>query len=188
MPDSEKFSKAADELAKLHAADPRGEASTYHDTVASWVERLEPTASEALRLAARCQHLLRFQTPRESYPQGVVGYKRWRTDLMRKQAAAAAELLRSAGYDDAMASRVSDLVMKKGLATDREAQVLEDAVCLTFLELELERFAAKHGDDKVIDILKKTWRKMTPAGHEAALKLARGLPLRLTTLLAAATD
>ncbi len=188
MSESERFSRACEEFSRLHATDPRGEAATYHETVASWVDRLEPHASEALRLAARCQHLLRFQTPRESYPSGVVGYKRWRSELARKQAAASAEILRAAGFDEALTARVADLVMKKGLAADRETKVLEDAVCLTFLELELERFAAKHPDEKVVDILGKTWRKMTPAGHEAARKLARGLPVRLTTLLAMVID
>lgn len=173
---------------EVHRTDPRGLASTYHETLASWVDRLAPAASLELRVAARCQHLRRWAEPRSAYPEGVAGYKRWRSEQARKHAAEASATLHTLGFDEARIARVADLLTKRKLKSDPETQILEDAVCLTFLELELEPFAAKHPDDKVVDILKKTWAKMSPAGHEAALKLARGLPLRLTSLVARATS
>ncbi|NUP07788.1 MAG: DUF4202 domain-containing protein [Polyangiaceae bacterium] len=187
MSDDDRFKLAADRFGLAHREDPKGEAATYHETLASWVDRLDPNASEPLRLAARCQHLRRHETPRSAFPEGPVGYKRWRSEAARKHAADAATVLREVGYGDDVIGRVGDLLVKKGFRSDPEGQLLEDAVCLTFLELELERFADKYSDDKVVDILKKTWVKMSARGHEAAVKLSRGLPLRLTSLIAKAT-
>lgn len=188
MSSDERLQAAEAKFQEVHRTDPRGLAATYHETLASWVDRLMPTASLELRVAARCQHLRRWAEPRANYPEGVVGYKRWRSEQARKHAAEAGAILKEVGFDDASIARVGELLTKRKLKSDADTQSLEDAICLTFLELELEPFAAKHADEKVVDILKKTWIKMSPTGQEAATKLARGLPLRLTELIARATS
>src|SRR5215218_840706 len=108
MDEHARFQEAIGQFAKVHAEDPKGKAATYHETVASWVDRLDPNGSEPLRLAAHCQHLRRWETPRTSYPEGVTGYKRWRSDLSRKHASEAAAILRDAGYGEDVTKRVGD--------------------------------------------------------------------------------
>jgi hypothetical protein len=142
------------------------------ERLARWVARLAPDASEALRLAARCQHLRRWEIPRSSHPEGRIGYLEWRKALSRFHAARASEILRDEGYDDETIERVSRINQKKSLKQDADVQTMEDALCLVFLEHEIDDFAAKHDPEKVVDILQKTWRKMSPRGHDAALGLA----------------
>lgn len=150
---------------------PRPHELVAAERVARWVDRLAPDASEALRLAARCQHLRRWEVPRATYPEGRIGYLEWRKALARFHAERASEILRAEGYDEAMVERVSRINQKKALKQDADVQTMEDALCLAFLEHEIDAFAAKHEPDKVIDILRKTWRKMSARGHEAALGL-----------------
>jgi hypothetical protein len=165
-----------------HAADPRRAADgrpaelVYADRMEGWVARLVPDAPPLLRLAARCQHLERFLVPRTTFPEGKVGYLQWRKSLYHRQAERARELLRQAGVAEPDAAEVATWVSKTGLKTNPGTQALEDAACLVFLENEIEAFAAQHADyprEKFIDILRKTWRKMSPRGQE----LARGLDL-----------
>jgi hypothetical protein len=174
------FEAAARLFAEVHAADPSGAAERYHEVLARWVDALAPDASVALRLASRCQHLGRYAIPRADYPEGLAGYKRWRAAAALAHARQASEILAAAGFDAATRGRVSDLLVKKGLKHDPEVQLLEDAICLAFLELELEGFAGKHDRVKVVAILRKTWAKMSPRGHAAAEGLVAGLsePLR----------
>ncbi len=158
----------------------------YHRRLAHWVTTLDPAPSEALLLAAACQHIRRWTVPRASFPAGLPGYKRWRSELARFHADQAEAIARELGHGDDLVSRVRALLIKKGLKADPEVQRFEDAICLVFLEGELVDFAAKHDDDKLVDILKKTWAKMSPAGHAAAIELAGGLPERLRGLVARA--
>lgn len=141
------------------------------ERLAAWVERLEPAGSEALHLAAYCQHLRRWEIPRSSYDEGRVGYLKWRKDLGRFHADQASAVLREVGYQETTIEEVRQINMKLGLTTNADSATMEDALCLSFLEHEFAEFASKHPDDKVIDIVQKTWRKMTERGHEAALKL-----------------
>lgn len=189
---SERFEKAVAAFQAIHREDPRtltgpeGEephSSLYHRRLAHWVDELRPDAPEALRLAAWCQHLRRWALPRSEYPEGLSGYKRWRSELARRHASDAEEVLRGEGYGDETVARVRALLIKKGLRVDADVQTLEDAICLTFLENEYADFAAKHPDEKVVDILAKTWKKMSPQGHEAALALAPALEPRLRALV-----
>jgi hypothetical protein len=152
---------------------PRPRELVDAERLSRWVARLAPDASEALRLAAHCQHIRRWEIPRSSYPEGRIGYLEWRKSLSRFHADRASEILRAAGYDDRTLERVRLINQKKGLKLDADVQTMEDALCLTFLEHELEEFAAKHTEDKLIDILQKTWRKMSERGHAEAL----GLPM-----------
>ena len=144
----------------------------YAQWLTGWVLKLCPEASEELRLAARCQHLRRWEIPRNSYPMDRPGYLKWRADLKKFHAEKAGEILREIGFPDSMIHRVQDLNLKKNFPTDPETRVLEDALCLVFLEHQLADLAGKTADDKVITALQKSWRKMTPAAHVEALKLS----------------
>ena len=148
----------------------------YAIRMSEWLNRLEPGASEALRLAARSQHIRRWTMPRSQYPMTRAGYYQWRTMLGRFHAEEAGRILRDVGYDEATIGRVQSLLRKERLKSDPETQTLEDVICLVFLENEYVEFAGRHEDTKVIDILRKTWRKMSPRGREAALALAPSLP------------
>jgi hypothetical protein len=148
------------------------------ERLSRWVARLAPHASEALRLASRCQHLQRWQIPRNSYPDGRVGYLMWRKELSRFHANKAREVLASVGYDEATIDSVCRIVLKRSLSADVDTQTMEDALCLTFLEYDLTDFAARHVDDKVVEILKKTWGKMSPHGRELALRIELPLGVR----------
>ncbi len=148
----------------------------YAQQMTRWLERFAPDASEALRLAARCQHIRRWEIPRDTYPRDRVGYLKWRTELKHMHARIAEEILREAGYDAETIARVQSLLKKERLKSDPEAQTLEDVVCLVFLENWFADFSQQHAPDKVVDIVAKTWKKMSPAGHRAALDLAGTLP------------
>jgi len=146
----------------------------YARWLTEWVLKLSPDASEALRLAARCQHLGRWTIPRDSYPQTRAGYLQWREALKRFHARRAGEVLREAGYPEDLIQRVQNLNLKKDFPNDPEGRVLEDALCLVFLEHQLAELAGKTSDEKVVNALQKSWRKMTAAGQAEALKLAYG--------------
>ena len=148
----------------------------YAMRMTEWLGRLEPEASEPLRLAVRCQHLRRWAIPRDRYPRTRAGYHQWRTTLARFHADSAGEVLRSAGYDEPTVDRVQSLVRKEGLKSDPETQTLEDVACLVFLENDFVDFARRHEPEKVVNILRKTWRKMSDRGRKAALALVGGLP------------
>ncbi len=180
-----RFQAAERGFAEAHAADPKGDYSTrYHARMAFWVDRLAPGASEALRLAARCQHIERWTLPRADYPDGRAGYLKWRAEQKRRHAEVAGRILAATGYDAETVARVGDLLLKRGLRHDAEVQVLEDAACLVFLELDLEGFAPSQDPDKLRAILRKTWdHKMSPAGREAALAAADALPDALRALV-----
>jgi hypothetical protein len=180
MEASERFERAVAAFAAANAEDPnqlvvsgasRPRELIQAERLAAWVLRLDPEASVALRLASHCQHLRRWEIPRKSYPDGRIGYLEWRKELSRFHARKAAEILREQGYDDETIQRVERINQKKAIKIDPEVQAIEDALCLVFLEYEFEEFSAKHEDDKIIDIVQKTWRKMSPRGHEAALSL-----------------
>ena len=130
-----------------------------------------PGASEAVFLAARSQHIRRWTRPRADYPTGRDGYRRWRTELGRFHAMTAAVILRDVGYDPMTIGRVEELLRKERLKADPEAQLLEDIICLVFVEHYLADFAPKHEDEKLLGVLRKTWRKMSEAGRQAALGL-----------------
>lgn len=175
------YAQAHSLIDAAHAADPtraadgRAAELVYADRMEAWVARLVPDASPLLRLAARCQHLERWRVPRATFPDGKAGYLAWRRSLYTKQAARAGALLLEAGVPTREGASVATWVAKVGLKTDPGTQALEDAACLVFLENEISAFAAQHADyprEKFVDILRKTWRKMTPAAHQAALALA----------------
>lgn len=130
-----------------------------------------PEASEQLRIAARAQHIARWKIQRSEYPMDRVGYLTWREELKKMHADLTGNILEKVGFDEAFISRVKFLIRKKQLKTDAETQTLEDVVCLVFLEYYLEDFVAKHEFEKIKDILRKTWGKMSEKAHKEALKL-----------------
>lgn len=146
--------------------------------------RFAPEAGEELRLAVRAQHLCRWKIARADYPEGRAGYKRWRSELARLHAELVGEILAKVGYEPPVIDRVRSLVLKQRLATDPEAGTLEDVACLVFLEHYFAEFAAKHEPDKLVDIVRKTWRKMSERGHAAALAMT--LPDDLAAIVARA--
>lgn len=183
---NEAYERARSAIDAAHAADPKRAADgraaelVYGERVEAWVVRLVPDAAPHLRLAARCQHLERWLTPRASYPLDKPGYHAWRRGLYVKQAERARELLLAAGVEAGEAAEVATWVSKTGLKTNAGTQVLEDAACLVFLENEIADFAATHADyteEKFVDILRKTWRKMSPAAQAAALALELPAPI-----------
>jgi signal recognition particle subunit SEC65 len=180
MPPSERFEAAIAAFDAANAEDPNRELVegrevpkelAYARRMTHWLERLYPEASEPLRLAARSQHIRRWTHPRENYPMDRIGYLKWRSALKAYHAETAGGIMAEVGYDSASIERVGSLLRKERLKRDPEAQALEDVVCLVFLEHYFADFAVKHEPDKIIDILRKTWTKMSPRGREAALAL-----------------
>jgi tRNAThr (cytosine32-N3)-methyltransferase len=172
------LARARAALDAAHAADPREERghageALYADRIEEWVARLLSPPSDALRLAARAQHLERWAIPRADFPEGRGGYLRWRSAVHARQGARVREILAAAGSEAALTERVAVLVAKAAPRGDAEAQAIEDAACLVFLQHELADFAGQHPREKTVEVLRKTWRKMSPAGQDAA----RALPL-----------
>ena len=174
------YGRARARIDAAHAGDPtrasdgRAAELVYADRMEMWVTRLDPDATPLLRLAARSQHLERWTVPRATFPMDKAGYHAWRRSLYTKQAERARSLLLESGVAPEEAAEVATWVSKSGLKTNPGTQALEDAACLVFLENEIEAFAAQHAEyprEKFIDILRKTWRKMSPAAQQAALRL-----------------
>jgi hypothetical protein len=158
----------------------------YHARLVHWVRHFDPDASLPLRLAAACQHIRRWTVPRSDYEAGRRGYRKWRSDLAQMHARTAREVLRDVGFDEETIVRVETLVRKVGLARDPEVQLFEDAICMVFFELDYADLVAKHDDAKLVDILRRTWEKMSPQGREAALALSADMGDRERRLLDAA--
>jgi Domain of unknown function (DUF4202) len=181
--DPERFEEALRRLDAENARDPNRESDAgtdwprellYARRLTAWVLKLSPAAPETLRLAARSQHLCRWEIPRDRYPLTRPGYLQWRSDLKKFHAQKAGEILRAVGYPEETVAQVQDLNLKKHFPADPDCCVLEDALCLVFLEFQLAELAGKTTPDKVVNAIQKSWKKMTPAGREAALKLRLG--------------
>jgi hypothetical protein len=181
LPESDqRFRTAIERIDAANADDPHGVSHDrreiaaevlYAQRMTASLQRLYPDASEPLRLAVRAQHIRRWEIPRETYPMDRAGYHRWRTALYTFHADTAERILRAVGYDDMTIARVRSLLRKERLKSDPETQALEDVACLVFLENYFAEFAAKHEDEKLITILRRTWAKMSPKAREAALEL-----------------
>jgi len=177
---SQKFNRAIAKIDAANAEDPnlmddngrqRPLALVHAERRTEWIHRLVgDDASEALLLAARAQHIRRWEIPRDTYPRNRVGYLKWRNDLKKFHAQKTAEILQETGYDAETIKRVENLIQKKRLKLDPNVQALEDALCLVFLETQFKDFAQKEAG-KIVDIVRKTWRKMSPKGRQAALSL-----------------
>ncbi|HZY81573.1 MAG TPA: DUF4202 domain-containing protein [Cyclobacteriaceae bacterium] len=163
-----RYNNAVKLFDEYNAADPHGKEVLYAQRMSERLEKFKPDAPEHVRLAIRCQHIGRWQIPRNTYPNGKKGYIAWRNKLKDHHAAIAGGILEKVGYDKAMIDMVQDLLEKKDLRNNPNTQLLEDVVCLVFVEFYLEEFAAKHDDEKVIDILSRTFKKMTQHAIDVA--------------------
>jgi len=181
--DDARFKQAIEAFDRANSEDPQLELSggvprprelVAAERLSAWVLRLEPAPSEALQLAARCQHIRRWVVPRSQFPSGRVGYLQWRTQLGRFHADTATHILEEVGYDRPTIDAVRRINLKQGLHSNPDSQTMEDALCLEFLEFEFDEFLAKYSEDKIIEILRKTWKKMSERGHQAALGLTFG--------------
>jgi hypothetical protein len=173
------FPQAIRRFDEENARDPNLESGRprellYAERLTDWVLKLRPEASETLRLAARCQHICRWQSPRENYPSTRAGYLKWRADLKKFHAEKSGAILREVGYDQSTIARVQELNLKQNFPADPECRVLEDALCLVFMEHQFSALAAKSDDEKMINAVRKSWEKMTAAGRAEALKLNFG--------------
>jgi hypothetical protein len=191
-----------DLVAKAHAAidrenadDPktvevdgaaRPAALVYGERMTAMLDTFKPDASDALKIACRAQHLRRFDLPRDRYPMDKPGYFAWRNAQKAAHAEKAGAILADLGADPALIERVGSLIRKERLKRDPEAQTLEDVACLVFLAFEFEAFARSHDDAKLVDIVAKTWPKMSEAGHQSALAMAPALAPRLRAIVAQA--
>lgn len=143
----------------------------YAQRMSEQLNNFEANADETVQLAVRCQHICRWEIPRDSYEMNRVGYLTWRRDLAKFHAKKASEILKEVGYDDTTIDEVASLLQKKQLKKNSNTQLLENVVCLVFLNFYFDKFSQKYSEQKLIDILQKTWHKMSDKGHEAALKL-----------------
>jgi hypothetical protein len=175
-----RFAEALRRFDEANAEDPISESFEgkswprellYAHRLYEWVHRLTPAASEPLLLAARCQHICRWMIPREQYPMTREGYLKWRTKLKEFHARKAGEILKSVGYPDELVQRVQELNLKKNFPRDPESRVLEDALCLVFLQYQFGGLAKKTSDEKMVNALRKSWHKMTDAARQEALNL-----------------
>lgn len=158
----------------------------YSQRMAEMIERYKPMADDVTKLAVRGQHIQRWKSPRDAYPMDRKGYHLWRTQLYKFHADSVAALMAEAGYDQESLDRVKKAVGKKSIRTNNDTQLLEDVAALVFIEHYMQAFADKHpeySEEKWIDIIRKTWRKMTPDAHEFALAGNIKLPDPLIPLI-----
>jgi hypothetical protein len=152
----------------------RPKEQVHAELMVEWVRRLDPTASEAQLLAARAHHLRRWSLPREDYPKSRAGYLRWRAQLKKQHAEEVAPILAAVGYEQTTIERAQQIIRKERLGRDPDVQVHEDALCLVFLQTQLVEVADDIGDEKTVDVLRKTARKMSPQGLAAIQELPLG--------------
>ena len=170
---ADRLQAALDAIDAANADDPnrvevrgvsRPKELAHAELASEWVSKLDPGASDALRLAARAHHLRRWKLPRSDYPDGKAGYHRWRREQQKCHAEQAGRILLAQGYDEADVTRVQAIVRKQGLGRDPEVQVFEDALCLVFIETQFRELADRLGDEKLVDVTRKTLAKMSDAG------------------------
>ncbi|MEX0767996.1 MAG: DUF4202 domain-containing protein [Microthrixaceae bacterium] len=139
----------------------------HSQMMTTWVERLDSEATEEQLLAARAHHFRRWIYPRSDFPAGRSGYLRWRSQAKKRQAAEVAELLINCGYPQESVQRVATIIRKEHLSSDSDVQTHEDALCLVFLDTQLDSVAHKLGDSEMVEVIIKTLPKMSPQGIDA---------------------
>ena len=162
---------AEDPNSLLFRGESRPQVLLQAERATHWIHEMEPAPSETLLLAARAHHLRRWELPRSDFEQGRAGYHAWRRAQARRHADGAGDLLERLGYEEESVRRVGEIIRKEGLGEDPEVQTLEDALCLVFLETQLEDFAAQHPEEKVVDVIARSLAKMSPRGRSVGAKL-----------------
>ena len=191
MTDTDRFQRAIALFDAANAEDPNQDQGQpkellYARRMTEMLGRYAPAAPEAVQLAVRAQHIQRWTVPRSDYPMTKEGYYAWRTGLYKFHAETAGELMRQAGYDEAMIDRVKAAVGKRGIKVNAETQMLEDVTDLVFIEYYMLGFAGQHADyseEKWLEIIRKTWKKMSDAAHAFALSGKLKLPEPLVPLI-----
>jgi len=191
MTDTDRFQRAIALFDAANAEDPNQDQGQpkellYARRMTEMIGRFAPAAPEAVQLAVRAQHIQRWKVPRSSYPMTKEGYYAWRTGLYKFHAETAGELMRQAGYDEAMIERVKAAVGKRGIKVNAETQMLEDVTDLVFIEHYMLGFAGQHADyseEKWLEIIRKTWKKMSDDAHAFALSGKLKLPEPLVPLI-----
>lgn len=176
-----KFETAIALIDKKNAEDPNIYSSSgldypkellYSQRMSRKLLQFNSNASKALQIAARAQHICRWVIPRNEFPMDRVGYLKWRETLKKMHAKTTVDILQKVGFNEQFINRVEKIILKKLIKKNDESQTIEDVICLVFLDYYFDEFSAKHSDEKVIDILQKTWVKMSDKGREAALQLS----------------
>ena len=191
----QKFDTAIELIDAANSKDPNQETSNgktwpkellYSHRMSNMLERYAANADDAVKLSIRSQHIQRWKSPRSDYPMNRKGYHQWRSDLYKYHAETAAALLAKAGYEDAFIERVKLAVGKKSLRSNPDTQLLEDISALVFIEHYMLAFAEKHPEyteDKWLDIIRKTWKKMSDQAQQFALTGHISLPEPLAPLI-----
>ena len=158
----------------------------YSHRMTDMLNRFKPDADEVHQISMRAQHITRWKSARSDYPMDRKGYHQWRSNLYTFQADTVAAIMQQVGYDEESIERVKKAVGKKGIKSNPDTQLLEDIADLVFIEHYMLEFAGKHGEyseEKWIDIIQKTWRKMSDEAHEFALGGNIKLPEPLIPLI-----
>jgi len=158
----------------------------YAHRMSDMLQRFAPRADDVSKLAIRAQHIQRWKSQRNTYPMDRNGYLKWRTDLYKFHAETLGGLMAQAGYGAEDIERAKKMVGKKGIKSNPDTQLLEDVVDLVFIEHYMLEFAGKHpeySEDKWIEIVQKTWKKMSEKGQQFALSGAIKLPEPLVPLI-----
>lgn len=191
----QQFDKAVKLIDAANSKDPNQETSDdkdwpkellYSYRMSDMLERYAADADDAIKLSVRAQHIQRWQSPRDNYPMNRKGYHQWRTELYKFHAETTAALLKDAGYENEFIERVKMAVGKKSLKSNPDTQMLEDVIALVFIEHYMLAFAEKHpeySEEKWLDIIRKTWKKMTDRGHQFVLDGHITLPEPLVPLI-----
>jgi len=158
----------------------------YSNRMSTWLLKFEPQANEIQEIAAKCQHLYRWEIARSDYPLGKKGYHRWRIFLYDYQANKAADIMEQCDYSSEEIDSVKQMVAKKSLKDSADSQLLEDVTCLVFIDYYLEEFSTKHDDQKLIKIILRTWKKMSPKAHQFALEMSHST--KVLTLIKSALE
>ena len=176
----ERFEKVRSDIYRAHDEDPNKITVNDHEVpyethyaqkMESYLSKRAPQASDILKLAVCAQHFKRWEVPRSSYPMTKVGYHSWRSGLKKRQAELVGKIMEQY-YAAEDTQRCMALIEKEGLKQgEDEVQILEDVACLVFLDDQFDEFQKKHDEDKMVNILKKTWVKMSPEGQKMALEI-----------------
>jgi hypothetical protein len=198
MPDTQQmFDKAITLMDAANNEDPNKETDStgkevpkellYSHRMLDMIQRYLPDADDVAKLSVAAQHIQRWKSPRSDYPMNRKGYHLWRTRLYTFHADIAGKLLEEVGYDEAFIGRVTQAISKKNLRTNPDTQILEDVAALTFLEHYMmafyQKFDTQYDEDKWIDIILRTWKKMSEKAQNFALTGNIQLPEELVPLI-----